>query len=137
MIHCIEHSNFQISLKIKVFDSDIQYPINTILSVAIFSDGFSANTDMNIDIKEFISFTDSLIKLYETLDNSAIIQEKYNGQQFIKFVGNKTGHIHISGQLNSNGRNGFDQKLSFENCIDQTYISEFIDTLSVFCEQYR
>ena len=92
---------------------------------------------MNIDIKEFISFIEDSKTLYETLTNCAMIQEKYSGQQYIKFFGNKTGHIFVSGQLNSNGDNGFEQKLSFENCIDQTYLSEFINNLSLFCDKYR
>ena len=47
----IETSQFKIDLKIKVFDTDIDYPSNTIMTVAVCSDGFSAVADMDIDIK--------------------------------------------------------------------------------------
>lgn len=92
---------------------------------------------MDIDIKEFVRFVDSLSTLYNTLNGIAIIQEPYGVQQFIKFCGDRTGHIYISGKLNSKGRKGFIQELTFENSVDQTYLPDFIDKLSLFCTKYR
>lgn len=137
MKFCIKGSNFELSFQIKVFESDIQYPSNSILTVSVNSDSFSANTNMDIDIKEFVRFTDALSIIYTTLDGVATIQEPYGSQQFIKFSGDRSGHIFVVGRLNSNGRSGFCQELTFENLIDQTYLPDFLDELTSFCAKYR
>ena len=49
----LEAENFNLSLDFQVFESDIAYPSNTILSICVSSSGFSASTTMDIDIKAF------------------------------------------------------------------------------------
>lgn len=134
---CIDHPNFTIRLQLHVFESDIPYPSNTTMTVSVNSDGFCANTDMDIDIKQFVVFVDNLSSLYSTLNGIAIIQEPYGEQQFIKFSGDRTGYIGISGRLTSNNHSNCVQTLSFENSIDQTYISNFAKSLYAICAQYR
>lgn len=137
MTYSINSSGFDLCFHLKVFESDIQYSSNTILTISVNSDGFCANTDMDIDIKEFVAFVDDLSSLYKTLHGAATIQEPYGEQQFVTFSADRSGHIHISGELSSNGRNGFSQKLTFENRIDQSYLPEFINKLSLLCAEYR
>ena len=137
MEYLIKSTDFDIHFQLKVFETDIKYPSNTILAVSVNSDGFCADADMDIDIKEFVSFIDKLSVLYSKLNGTAIIQEPYSNRQFIKFSADQTGHIGISGKLISNGRSGFVQELSFENCIDQTYLPDFIKNLSLLCAKYR
>lgn len=136
MKHCIEKDNFSISFQLNVFESDIQYSSNTILTVAVESDGFCAESNMDIDIKEFAAFVDTLTALFSTLKGNAIIQEPYGQKQYISFSSDNTGHVFINGKLNSNGRNGFSQELVFENSIDQTYMPDFISSLSELCKKY-
>jgi hypothetical protein len=112
-------------------------PSNTVLTISVSSDGFCASTDMDIDIKEFVTFVDSLSSLYTTLNGIAIIQEPYGERQFVEFSADRSGHIGIRGKLSSNGRRGFVQELSFENCIDQTCLPDFIKNLSLLCTKYR
>lgn len=137
MAYSINSGDFDICFRLKVFETDIQYPSNTILTISVNSDGFCANTDMDIDIKEFVAFVDALSSLYITLNGVAIIQEPYGERQFVEFCADRSGHISIRGELSSNGRNGFVQKLTFKNCIDQTYLLDFIKKLSLFCAEYR
>ena len=133
----IDTSQFKIKLQMNVFEADVAYPSNAIMTVAVDSDGFSAVTDMDVDIKQLIRFTDDLTELYNTLKGVAKIQEPYDMQQFIEFSGDGKGHIYISGKLNSFGQNGSAQELKFENSIDQTSLPEFISNLSDVCCKYK
>lgn len=137
MQYSIKSSDFDICFQPKVFEADIAYSSNTILSVCVHSNGFCGKTDMDIDVKAFVAFVDALSALYETLKGTAIIREPYGYRQFIEFCADRSGHVGISGELCSSGRNGFVQKLAFENSIDQTYLPDFIKNLSLFCNQYR
>ena len=137
MEHLIKSANFDIRLQLKVFEADIEYSSNAILTISVNSDGFCANTDMDIDLKRFVAFVDALSSLYSSLTGSAVIQEPYGERQFVEFSADRSGHIRIRGELSSNGRNGFVQKLNFENCIDQTYLPDFIKNLSLLCAEYR
>ena len=133
----LESESFSLSLDFEVFESDISYPSNTILTVSVSSAGFSASTTMDIDIKDMPNFCNDLQKVYDTLNGKAKIQEPYGNQQYILFSGDKIGYILVFGMLNSNGVNGFWQELKFENCIDQTFFPQFLKKLSAFSNQYR
>lgn len=137
MEHFLKSENFDIRLQLKVFEADIAYSSNTILTISINSDGFCASTDMDIDIKQFVAFVDALSALYSSLTGSAVIREPYGEQQYIEFCADRSGHIDVRGELSSNGRKGFAQKLAFENCIDQTYLPGFINSLTLYCAKYR
>ena len=123
MVYKLETSSFSLLLKLKVFYSDIQYPTNTVLEIALHSGGFNGSTSMDIDIKEFKSFVCSLSDLYETLRGSAAITEPY-GKQTIRFSSDHAGHIHVSGMICNNG-----QSLQFENHFDQTFLKTFVSSL--------
>ncbi len=132
----LESEQFSLSLDFQVFESDIAYPSNTILSVSVSSDGFSAATTMDIDIKAVCDFCNELENVYNTLKGSAKIQEAY-GTQFILFSGDSLGHIVVSGFIDSKGANGFWQELKFENRIDQTYFPRFLKGLTNFVTQFK
>ena len=133
----LESESFSLSLGFDVFESDISYPFNTVLTVSVSSAGFSASTKMDIDIKDIPTFYYELQKVYDSLKGEAKIQEPYGNRQYILFSGDKKGHILVSGVLNSNGAEGFWQELKFENCIDQTFFPQFLKKLSAFSNQYR
>lgn len=124
----LEADSFSLLLKAKVFNSDIQYPNNTILEIALDSSGFCACTTMDIDIKEFRSFVSEINDLYETLHGSAAITEPY-GEQIIQFSADKKGHILVSGMLHNYGHNGHNQSLKFENSFEQTFLKSFVSSL--------
>ena len=109
----LEGENFKLSLTFQVFESDIAYQINTIISVFVLSAGFSAYTSMDVDIKKISEFCNELNKLYSTLKGSTKILEPF-GKQSICFSGDGLGHIHISGTLHSNSADGLWQELNLK-----------------------
>lgn len=137
MQYSIKSPDFDICFQPKVFEADIADSSNTILTVFVRSGDFCGKTDMDIDIKAFAEFVDALSALYETLNGTAIIREPYGYRQFIEFTADRSGHIGISGEVCANSQGGFFQKLAFENTVDQTYLHDFIKTLSLFCDKYR
>lgn len=132
----IETECFKLSFDFQVFESDISYPANTILSVNVLSNGFSASATMDVDIKDVASFCFNLQKIYNSLSGEAKIQEPFGNQQYLLFSGDQKGHILISGVLNSNGANGFWQELKFENRIDQTHLPLLIERLDAISRLY-
>lgn len=132
----IETECFKLSLDFQVFESDISYPSNTILSVCVLSEGFSASATMDIDIKDIASFCVNLQKVYNSLSGEAKIQEPFENRQYLLFSGDRKGHILISGTLNSHGAKGFWQELKFENMIDQTHLPLFIEKLDAISRSY-
>ena len=78
----LESKQFSLSLDFQVFESDIEYPSNTILSVCVSSSGFSAATTMDIDIKAVRDFCNELENIYNTLKGSTKIQEAYGKQYY-------------------------------------------------------
>ncbi|MBR1530306.1 MAG: hypothetical protein IJ642_13560 [Oscillospiraceae bacterium] len=121
--------SFSLALNTIVFESDIEYPNNTILEVTVESGGFRACTTMDIDIKEFRVFISEINRLYETLQGDTMIKEPY-GSQKIQFSADKKGHILVSGFLHNNFRNGNHQSLEFENSFDQTFLKAFVMALN-------
>ena len=135
MKHILKTDNFEISMDLKIFESDISYPTNTIMKVVVQSDDFSAGTSMDIDIKEFAQFVSNLVNIYETLSGEAIIEEPYGVKMYISFSGNGRGHISVKGYLHSSN-NGYEQQMEFENDIDQTYLRNFCYELNNSYEKY-
>jgi len=131
----LESGQFVLSLDFQVFEADIAYPSNTILSVCVSSSGFSGTAAMDVDIKEVYIFCNELKGVYSTLKGSAAIKEAY-GNRHISFSGDGLGHITVSGLLNSQGEGGFWQELRFENRIDQTYLPRFLEGLTEFSAQF-
>lgn len=132
----LESEGFKLSLNLQVFESDISYPSNTILSVCVFSEGFSASATMDVDINDVLHFCNELQKVYDSLKGEAKIQEPFGNRQYIMFSCDKKGHFFISGTLNSDGANGLWQELKFENVIDQTVLLQFIKSLVAFSQQF-
>ena len=132
----LESENFRLSLDFKVFESDISYPCNTTLTVSVFSEGFSATTDMDIDVKEIGGFCGDLKTIYDSFRGEAKISESY-GKQSILFSCDRHGHVFVSGFLCSGGANGFWHELKFENALDQSFLPPLIRDLTAFSEKYK
>ena len=133
---CLESENFRLSLDFKVFEADISYPSNTTLTVSVSSNGFSATTDMDIDVKEIAGFCGDLKTIYDSFRGEAKISESY-GKQNILFSCDRHGHIFVSGFLCSGGANGFWHELKFENALDQSLLPPLIRDLTAFSENYN
>ena len=125
MEHQVKSDHFSLRIKLRIFQENICLLSNTIMEVQVVSDGFSANTTMDIDIKEFGKFALDLSHVYETLSGEARIEEPYGRQMYLRFIGNGRGHIAIDGYLQKENRIGNEQILKFENEIDQTSLRDF------------
>lgn len=133
---CLESENFRLLLDFRVFEEDISYPSNTTLKVSVFSEGFSATTDMDIDVKQMFGFCENLQTIYDSLRGEAKISEAY-GKQYLSFSCDRHGHIFISGYLYSCGINGFRHTMEFENVLDQSFLPSFMKDLAAFSKRYN
>ena len=124
MKHTLESDKLYMELNVNVFESDINYSSNTILDIFIKCNEFSAQTSMDIDIKEFAVFAEKIYIMYKNLSGTAVVKEPYGNEQFIEFSCDKMGHILIKGFL-CNLVDACSYKLNFEKIIDQTAIENF------------
>lgn len=136
MEYQLNGENFLLIINPKVFEEDIRLPSNTALEVIVQSNGFSAHTAMDIDIKEFAKFALDLNHIYETLSGEARIEEPYGVRMYISFIGNGRGHIAVKGFLHREDGAGNEQRLEFENEVDQTCLKNFSCALLRDCKKY-
>lgn len=136
MKHILESENFTISLAPQFFQADINLPVNTKLSIEVKSDGFTAQTTMDIDIKSLAQFANDLNYIYKNLTVEARLEEPYGSYMGIAFKGDGRGHINIKGCLEKTNPSGVQQVLEFENRIDQTDLRVFCSDLKVHYEKY-
>ena len=132
--HILETDGFTLSFGLSVFETDLQYAVNTILSVLVKSGGFSASAKLDIDIRQFIAFIKDLQSIYDTLAGSAKLEEPYGFQQYISFAPDKTEHITVKGYL-CDGRK--EHELYFHNVFDQTCLKDFAEELFFCCSTYN
>jgi len=125
----LETENFLLELKPKVHQDDLIFPVNTDLNVKVFSYGFSAESVMDIDIRKLADFAVQIHELYETLKGSVKLEEPYGFQCYIEFTASCGGHIKITGNIHNGKAYGYEQELTFENEIDQTYLKSFATKL--------
>lgn len=137
MEYIIHFEDFFLKIKVKVFLEDIRLSSNTIMEVTVQSDGFSATTTMDIDIKELAKFALDLTHICEILSGEARIEEPYGMHMYLSFIGNGRGHIAVKGYLHKNNCVGNEQILEFENDIDQTGLKKFSYDLFNDCKKYN
>lgn len=104
-----------------------------ILNVKVESEGFTANTSLEVYRKDFFEFVKNLKKIYDSLDGSAKIEGAYEKCEYIELVCDKIGYIKVNGLLLSPSHN---QELKFENKFDQTYLSGFVSNLYNTYQEY-
>ena len=129
--HILQTDNFKLSIQPDIYEDCINTPENTILHVCVENSGFSATTNLDIDIKEFAKFSQDLKSLYDKLSGEAIIKESYNMVQYIKFSADKTGHILVDGYLKN-----MDNELTFTSSFEQTYLQSFTNELNNSYNKY-
>ena len=121
----LEGKQFRLTLDFDVLESDIIYPNNTALKISVFSEGFSATAEMDIDAKRIPAFYMGMKSRYDTREGESVSAAGF-GKKNITFTCDRYGHIFISGLLCSGGANGFWQELKFENAWDQTFLPRFL-----------
>lgn len=132
MTHILNAENFHLELDVDILDYSATYalPVNALLSISVSSDGFSAATYMDVDVRSFATFCDNLYRLCRELRGTAAIHEVFVEENGIEFTGDGDGLILVSGRLNNHWRDGLKQELSFENTFGQPCLCNFA------CELY-
>ena len=120
---------FILDLSPEIYKQDQSYSVNANLGVKVFSYGFSAETSMEVGVKEIAEFSDEIMYLYNTLTGVARLEEPYGFHNYIEFIAQKSGHIKVKGRLNNACAYGYEQEINFENEIDQTCIRNFSNQL--------
>lgn len=129
----LETENFLLEIGTKVYEDDLPFRVNSTLSVKVVSYGFSAGSVMDIDVRELVEFVLRLNELYETLEGSARLEEPYETRCYIEFIACGRGHIKVKGEVHNGMEHGHEQKLMFENEIDQTDLKDFAKALLADC----
>lgn len=137
MEYILEMEEFLLCLKPKVFESDIHLTNNTIMEVMVCSNGFSAQTSMDIDVKDLAVFSCDVKKIYDTLSGEARLEEPYGMHMYLSFIGDGRGHMTVKGFLHKETSAGNEQNLTFENEIDQTGLQDFSRRLVDDFAKYR
>lgn len=136
MEHILSAENLVLKLSPNIFEKDIAYPINTVMTISLQSDGFAVNTAMDIDVKELSAFTADLCRIYETLSGEARIEEAYGMHMYLSFSGDGRGHIGIKGYLHGGNRRENEYFLEFQQRIDQTCLKDFCYDLQKAYSRY-
>ena len=131
----IESENFLLELSPSVYEEDFSSPVNIRLGIKVSSYGFSADSVMDTGIREMTDFVMQLKEMYEKLNGSAELSEPY-GISYVKFLAKAGGHISVWGRISNKSSFGFEQELTFDNEIDQTYIKDFVYGLCSDFEKY-
>ena len=123
--HMLKTEEFKLVIEPEIFEDCIDSPENTILHIFVENSGFMAQCDLDVDIKEFAKFTEDLLDLYNKLQGKAKIQEPFNMPKYIEFSVDNTFHIIVRGYLENS-----DNKFTFENTFDQTYLHDFANEIA-------
>lgn len=125
----IETENFMLELSPTVHENDLTAPVNTEPGIKVQSYGFSAESELLVNVKMLNTFSIDLKQIYETLQGLAKMEEPYGAKCFVEFAATTGGHIKIKGIIDNKASYGYTQSLSFENEIDQTYLKDFSEKL--------
>lgn len=120
------------SLEIQPFVEKEKICYDTSLMVKLSSYSFSAEVLMEMNREDLANFAVGLKELDETLKGKVKIEHSYIDECYIEFEADKMGHIRIKGCLSD----GCNQKIYFENEIDQTYLQPFAKSLHKACKDY-
>lgn len=132
-IHSLVADGFSLSMELNISEQDIKYPSNTIMTVSVKSESYSAISSMDIDIKKFALFSIDIKDIYDGLSGTAEIEETYGYHKFLKFVSCKNGYIFVKGYLCDDTK---DNELFFNNVFDQTFLKDFADELYTEYSKY-
>ena len=125
----LESDHFALELAPWTYQEDFPYPLNNSLRVKVSSYGFSADSFIDADELHLTQFAVELHRLYETLQGSARLEDLYGARSFVEIIARSRGHIRITGRINNHEAHGFEQELTFDNEIDQSYLRDFAEAL--------
>lgn len=122
----ISTDDFSLSLEFEMYERD------AIITMNVTSSGFAGGGKLDVSRGIIETFAEDLQALYETLNGTARLCETY-GEGYVEFEGDGKGRIDVRGLVVGHSANGYmsEQRLYFENVIDQTFIAELCEEISV------
>lgn len=119
--------NFEFRItKTEIYDEDTSSDAeNTLLTVQVASNGFSAISTFDLNIESVAWFAKDLVDLYEKMAGSAELHDLSFGTPYIKFSIGQRGYIHVEGKFIDGSILNHKQEMTFENDFDQTYLGEY------------
>lgn len=69
---------------------DLKCPTNTILNVRLTSDGYSADSSMDVGARDIAVFAEGLKEVYDKLEGTVRLEEPYGEHNFIVLMGSGT-----------------------------------------------
>ncbi|MBE6626081.1 MAG: hypothetical protein E7628_02715 [Ruminococcaceae bacterium] len=121
----IDANDFSLSLEFEKFETD------AIIKMRVESSSFAGCGKLDVSKSIIETFAGDLESLCRTLSGRAILCETY-GEGYVELVGNGKGQIDVRGLVVGHSENGYmsEQRLSFENVIDQTFLPKLIQAIS-------
>ncbi len=119
----LDSGNFKLEMSAEIYKNDPAVN-NVILHVMVCSDGFVGTMDMDVGINNLNQFVKQIHSMNEVIKGSATLKETY-GESYIGMEMDKTGHIIVSGYLNT-----LNHKLDFKNKFELHYLDSFDKALS-------
>ena len=133
MDYILNRDDFSIMFyDINFYKSDIKIdaPISGTIRISIKSDKYAAKSYLDVSHKDFISFFNNIVDLWNSLKpGKSIIKEPYGYEQYIEFICSN-GKFMIKGKLLDVDFQNF--RIEFEEVVDQSYMNDFIQSISSF-----
>lgn len=133
MDYILNRDDFSIMFyDINFYKSDIKIdaPILGTIRISIKSDKYAAKSYLDVSHKDFISFFNNIVDLWNSLKSGkSIIKEPYGYEQYIEFICSN-GKFMIKGKLLDVDFHNF--RIEFEELVDQSYMNDFIQSISSF-----
>lgn len=110
--------DFKLEMSAKIYKKDPKIN-NTLLHINVHSSDFSGAMDMEVGINDLKTFINDIHMMNTKLKGLAKIKEPY-GESFIIMEVDKTGHIIVSGYMNT-----LNHRLYFTNEFEPLYLDQF------------
>ena len=120
-------NDFSLSLDFEMYKAD------AIIGLRVESSLFVGCGKLDVSKNNIETFLRNLEVLHNTLSGNAKLCETY-GEGYVEFEGNGKGQICVRGLVIGYSENGYmsEQRLNFENVIDQTLLPDLCEEISLY-----
>ena len=135
-MECIlNHGDFTLTISWNVYESDLNFPVNTTACISVSDRNFSCRASMDLNAEGAAMFSKDLSSLYKNLSGKAVLRQPYGSEMFISFEACPHGHICIKGRLDMlNDRDSC--SIEFTKTVDETSLKSFSLENEAFLSKY-